>query len=237
MHAAHPTTRATAARAAAALLMLGGAASAGGLDSQFWSELKLTSKWGERFDLIGGSTLRLTDAMSDLKRVSGLFGFNWRASKTLTFTPTYQYISNDPYDDVRDFEHRLGVMLAFRLPVERFEATFCTGIEYRSRNDQADGWRIRPRIKLKRPVGPDRWGLSAYVADELFYDTLERDWSRNRLFVGFEKKMRRNWVLDFYYCRQHDLQTRQPDLNVFGISMRLSLDHSASDSRLDLHID
>ena len=210
---------------------------AGNLDSQFWSELKLTAKWGEHFDLIAASTLRLGESMSRLDRTSGLFGVNYRATERLTLTPSYQYIVNDPADDVRDFEHRIGLVLAYRLPVERFETTFSTGIEYRSRHGQEDGWRVRPRIKLKRPFGPEHWGLAGYVADELFYDTREADWTRNRLFIGLEKKMRRNWVFDLYYCRQHDLRTRDPDLNIFGLSMRLSLDHSASDSRLDLHID
>jgi hypothetical protein len=48
--------------------------------------------------------------------------------------------------------------------------------------------------------------------------------------------MRRNWVLDFYYCRQHDLRTRDPELNIIGISMRLSLDNSASESRMDIPV-
>ena len=60
---------------------------------------------------------------------------------------------------------------------------------------------------------------------------------RNRLFVGFEKLMRRNWVLDFYYCRQRDMIAGEPDLNIIGFSMRFSLDKSASDSRVELPVE
>ena len=203
-------------------------------DTQLWSEVKLTAKWSDRFDLIAASALRFGDDISHHDRTSYQLGFNFHATPQLTLTPSYQYIVTDPIDDVRSFEHRFGLVAALRLPFERCEATFSTGLEYRLRHEQADGWRVRPRLKLKRAAGPEIWGLAAYAADELFYDTGADEWTRNRFFVGVEKKMRRNWVLDFYYCRQHDLRTRDPDLNIIGISMRLSLDSSASDSRTDL---
>ncbi len=110
------------------------------------------------------------------------------------------------------------------------------GAQLTLRHEQADGWRVRPRLKLKRAFGPEAWGVAAYVADELFYDTRADEWTRNRLYVGLEKKMRRNWVLDLYYGRQHDLRTRDPELNILGFSMRLSLDNSASDSSMDLPV-
>lgn len=202
-------------------------------DTQLWSEIKLTAKWGDRFDLFAASGLRLGEDISHHDRTNYQVGFNFRTTPQLTLTPSYQYIVTDPADDVRSFEHRLGLVTAVRVPFEQYEATFSTGLEYRLRHEQADGWRVRPRLKLKRTFGPDAWGVAAYAADELFYDTRADEWTRNRLFVGIEKKMRRNWVLDLYYCRQHDLRTRDAELNIIGISMRLSLDDSASDSRME----
>ncbi len=219
--------------------LLGFAASGGALaegDTQLWSEVKLTAKWTDRFDLIAANSLRFGDDISHLGRSSWQFGVNFHALPRLTLTPSYQYITTDPTDDVSSFEHRIGVVAAVRLPFERCEGTFSTGLEYRLRHEQADGWRVRPRLKLKRAFGPEAWGVAAYVADEVFYDTRANGWTRNRLYVGVEKKMRRNWVLDLYYCRQHDLGTRDPELNILGFSMRLSLDNSASDSSMDLSV-
>lgn len=88
-------------------------------------------------------------------------------------------------------------------------------------------------MKIKRPFGPDAWKIAAYVADEPFYDMLAGEWTINRIYAGLEKKMKRDWVLDFYYAREHDLHGRNPDLNILGISMRFSFDGSAGDSRLD----
>ena len=200
-------------------------------DTQLWSEVKLTAKWGDRMDLIAASALRFADDLSHHDRTSYQLGFNFDATTQLTVTPSYQSIATDPSDDVRSFEHRFSLVAALRVPFEWCEATFSTGLEYRLRHEQADGWRLRPRLKLKRTVGPDAWGVAAYTADELFYDTRADEWTRNRLFVGIEKKLRRNWVLDLYYCRQYHLHSGDPDLHVIGISMRLSPDTSASDSR------
>lgn len=220
---------------ASVVLALAGAALAES-DTQLWSEVKLTAKWTDRFDLIAANSLRFGEDVSRLDRSSWLLGVNLHAIPQATLTPGYQYIVNDPADDVSSFEHRFGVVAAVRLPFERCEGTFSTGLEYRLRHDQPDGWRVRPRFQLKRAFGPDTWGVAAYVADELFYDTRADGWTRNRLFAGLEKKMRRNWVLDLSYCRQHALRTRDLALNIIGISMPLSLDNSASDSSMDLPV-
>jgi len=205
-------------------------------DNQLWSELKLTEKWTDRFDLIAGGAFRLGQDFSHHDNTSGLLGLNVHAAEHITLTPSYQFISRDPVDDVRSYESRFGLVASFRLPVQRFETTLSTGIEYRLRHEQTDSWRFRPRLKIKHAAGPKKWGLAAYAADELFYETGADTWTRNRLFVGIEKQMRRNWVLEVYYCRQQDLRGGSPDLNIIGISMRLSLDHSASDPSVELPV-
>jgi hypothetical protein len=220
-----------------ATLLCCGQSLAGEIDTQLWSEIKLTSHWTEQFDVVSAFATRFGEDVSHHDRTSVYLGLNVHLTPTLTLTPGYQYISTDLLDDVLSHEHRFNIIAALRLPIERFETTLSTGIEYRLRHQQEDSWRFRPRLKLKRPVGPDSWGLSAYVADEVFYDTGAADWTRNRLFVGFEKLMRRNWVLDFYYCRQRDMIAGEPDLNIIGFSMRFSLDKSASDSRVELPVE
>jgi len=197
-------------------------------DAQLWNEVKLSTQLTDRFDLIASGALRYSNDISPHDRTSWLFGMNFRATSEFTLTPSYSYILTDPDDDVKNFEHRFSLVAAMRLPFKLVEATFSTGIEYRLRNEQSDDWRVRPRLRLKHAVGPDSWNLAAYTADELFFDTRDDRWTRNRLFAGIERKMRRNWVIDLYYCRQHDFGTDAPDLNIIGITIRLSPDASAS---------
>lgn len=209
-------------------------ASATAADPDVWSEVKVTSEWTDRFDLFAAGALRLGDGASHIDRTSWQAGVNFRGTRQITLTPAYQYIAHDPADDVRTNEHRFSAVAAWRLPFERIEATLSTGLEYRLRHGQADGWRVRPRLKFKRAFGPESWEFAMYVSDELFYDTSAGAWTRNRLFAGIEKTIGPHCALDLYFCRQRDLRAREPDLNIIGLSVRLSFDRSARESRFDL---
>jgi Protein of unknown function (DUF2490) len=193
-------------------------------DAEFWNELKITAKWTDQVDLIAAGALRFEDNFSVLNRRSLQLGLNLRPIPWLTLTPNYQYIAHDPAEDVRTHEHRPSLLTAVRIPIERAEVTLSTGIEYRIREDKEDSWRVRPKVKLKYPLGPDQWNLSGYIADELFYDSNHDDFVRNRSFAGCEKKLGKSWSIDLYYCRQQDLHGRDPDLDVVGLSIGVRFD-------------
>lgn len=137
------------------LPMFASAAVAADADTQLWSDVKLAVKWNDRFDLIAASALRFDDNVSHQVLTYQQAGFNFHATPQLTVTPSWQYIVNDPIDDVRTFEHRFNLVAAVRVPFERFEATVGGRVEYRLRHEQADGWRVRPKLRLARAIGPD----------------------------------------------------------------------------------
>lgn len=154
-----------AALALALLLALACSAGANGEETELWNDLKVTAKWTDHVDIFSSAALRLEDNLSVLNRVSAQLGLNLRPTPSLTFSPNYQYIAHDPAEDVREHEHRPGVGAAVRIPVKKAEVTLSTGVEYRFREEKTDSWRVRPKLKLKYPFGPDRWALSGYVAD------------------------------------------------------------------------
>lgn len=217
-----------------ALVVTATFARAAGVDTQLWSDLKATAQWTDRLDLFAAGALRFDENVSHHTRTSYQGGLNFRATPVLTLTPSYQYITHDPADEIQTFEHRFSLVTALRLPVERFETSLSAGVEYRLRRDQSDGWRVRPKLKIKHALGPEAWALAGYVAEEAFYDPRAAGWTRNRLFAGLEKKVGPHWVLDLYYCRQQDLSRGGLDLNIIGVSMRVSADKSAVEDRFDL---
>ena len=192
-------------------------------EPQQWSEFKVVATWTPNVDLFAATTLRIDEKGSAWNRVSGQLGVNLRLARQLTVSPSYQYIVFDPTDDATN-ENRPGIVLAFRVPIGSAEMILSSGVEYRIRDDKPDTWRVRPKLKLKQPLGPRRWHFSGYLADELFFDTTEADFVRNRFYAGLEKKLRENWSADIYYCRQHDIRSCEPDLNIFGISITLHFD-------------
>jgi hypothetical protein len=206
-------------------------AAAAGAETELWNELRITAKWSDRVDLIAAGALRFEDNFSVMNRASLQLGLNLRPMPWLTFTPNYQYIAHDPAEDVRTHEHRPGLLTAVRIPIERAEITLSTGIEYRVRENKEDSWRVRPKVKVEHPLGPEQWNLSGYTADELFYDSSANEFVHNRFFFGIEKKVATNWSANLYYCRQHDLQGRKPDLDIIGVSIGVRFDLARAEHR------
>jgi hypothetical protein len=215
--------------ALAMLLPVTSHASDPGDETQLWNELKTTIGLTNNIDVVAAGALRFKDNFSDLHRTSFQLGLNLRPQPWLTLFPNYQYIVNDPTDDARKKEHRLGLVIAARVPIKPAEVTFSLGTEYRLRENKEDSWRLRPKLKVKCPLGPDRWTLGAYLAEEPFYDSSANEFVRNRFFVGIEKKLAMNWNADLFYCRQHDLQSREPDLNIVGLSIGVRFDLARSE--------
>jgi hypothetical protein len=122
-----------AALAVALLLALACSRDANGDETQLWNDLKVTAKWTDHVDIFSSAGLRLEDNFAVLNRVYAQLGFNLRPTPWLTFSPNYQYIAHDPAEDVRNHEHRPGVVTAARVLVQRAEVTLSTGVEYRIR--------------------------------------------------------------------------------------------------------
>jgi uncharacterized protein DUF2490 len=215
----------------ATLLPVASRASDPGDEAQLWNELKVTARVTNNIDIVAAGALRLEENYSDLHRASFQLGLNVRPQPWLTLFPNYQYIVNDPADDARKKEHRIGIVAAARIPIKLAEVTLSLGTEYRLREDKKDSWRLRPKLKLKYPLGPERWTASGYLAEEPFYDSSANEFVRNRFFVGIEKQLATNWSVDLYYCRQHDLHGREPDLDIVGVSIGVRFDLARAESR------
>ena len=208
--------------AVAVLFAQGGFAAAD--ETQQWSELKFVAKASSHIDIFAATTLRLAEVEPTVNRVSGQLGLNLHAAKWLTLSPNYQYIVNEPTEETSSWEHRPGIVTAFGFPIGSAQATLSTSFEYRVREGRGDSWRLRPKLKLKHALGPKNWKLDGYLANELFFDSTEDDVVRDRFFAGLEKKLGDHWTGDLYYCRQHDIRSSTPDLNIIGVSMTLHFD-------------
>ncbi|HET6973153.1 MAG TPA: DUF2490 domain-containing protein, partial [Pyrinomonadaceae bacterium] len=95
--------------------------------------------------------------------------------------------------------------------------------ERRFRRPGINVTRYRNRLQVEHPVGPSKWGLSLYVADEVFYDWSIDRWVRNRFTVGGSKVFNKHFTQDIYYLRQNDGVSIPGDLNVIGTTLRLKI--------------
>ena len=78
-------------------------------------------------------------------------------------------------------------------------------------------------MQLEHPVKLGKVEVSAYVADEVFYDSIAKAWIRNRIFVGASKKINKHFTLDLYYVRQNDSHSHPGDINALGTTFKFYL--------------
>ena len=193
-------------------------------EAQQWDELKLVGQLTSHVDIFAATTLRLAAVDPVLNRVSGQIGLNLRPTPWLTLSPNYQSISNDPAEDTSTYEHRPGVVTAISIPIRSTQVILSSGLEYRVREGKPNSWRVRPKLTLQHPLGPLNWKFAGYLANELFFESGQDGLTRNRFYAGVQKKLGENWSANFYYCRQHDPRTSDPNLNIMGISMTCNFD-------------
>lgn len=64
-------------------------------------------------------------------------------------------------------------------------------------------------------------GAKVFVADEVFYDSLLKQFSRNRFAVGITKTLSKQLAVDIFYMRQNDGFARPGDLNTIWTAWKI----------------
>ena len=59
------------------------------------------------------------------------------------------------------------------------------------------------------------------MADEVWYDSLQNAWTRNRVSAGVIKQFSRRFTAEFFYLRQNDGRARPGDAHVIGTLFKL----------------
>jgi Protein of unknown function (DUF2490) len=192
-------------------------------DNQQWNDVQLAVPVTKLFDFNLLGTLRLGRDISRPvdERVGA--GFTFRAGKYLTFSPNVLAIGMQPVRGRKIWETRLTFPVTVRFNVDKFRLSDRNQFERRIRNSGARSTRYRNRFQVEHPVGDAKWGLSLFVADEVFYDWSIDRWVRNRFTIGASKVFNKHYTQDFYYLRQNDGVSVPGDLNVIGTTLRFRL--------------
>jgi len=192
-------------------------------DNQFWSDVQVAVPLTKDIDFNMLGTLRLgRDISRPVDERIGT-GFTFRFGQHLQIAPNYLYISTQPIRNRRLWESRLSLPVTLRFNVEKFRFSDRNLFERRIRNPGISSTRYRNRLQVEHAVGQKEWGLSLFVADEIFYDWSIDRWVRNRFAVGGTKVFNKHFTQDVYYLRQNDGVSIPGDLNVIGTILRIKL--------------
>lgn len=192
-------------------------------DNQFWNDVQVAVPITKDIDFNMLGTFRFGRDISHSVDERIGTGFTFRFGQHIQIAPNYLYIATQPIRNRRLWESRLSLPVTFRFNIDKFRISDRNMIERRIRNPGITSTRYRNRLSIEHPVGPSKWGLSLFVADEVFYDWSIDRWVRNRFAVGGTKVFNKHFTQDIYYLRQNDGVSIPGDLNVIGTILRIKL--------------
>jgi hypothetical protein len=192
-------------------------------DIQSWNDIQLTVPMDEHFEFYTAVTARFGKNVTRLNDGRYAIGFGWKPTKALNIMPFYWYIRMRNSAGSFRTEHRLNLRATYRFPIKSFGLSHRSTYEYRLRNP-ANSRRYRAAMTVEKDL-PKSWipSTKIYATDEIFYDSLLKQFSRNRITVGVNKTLKKNLSLDIYYMRQNDGFSRPGDLNVIGTTWRVKM--------------
>jgi hypothetical protein len=192
-------------------------------DNHLWTEVQLAAPVTTTidFNIIGQLRLGRNITHPVDERVG--VGFTFRFGERVSFAPHYLHIGTQPFEGRRAWENRVVFPVTLRFSLGKFRLSDRNQFERRYRNTGVKTNRYRNRIQVEHPIGPDKYKLSLFVSDEVFYDRAVDRWVRNRFAVGASKVFNKHFTQEFYYLRQNDGVSLPGDLNVIGTALRLKL--------------
>jgi Protein of unknown function (DUF2490) len=190
-------------------------------DTQFWNETQIIMPMNERIDLMLFGVLRIGRDLARPVDERGGVGVAMKPNKFLTIIPTWLYIAQQPTATSKNIEHRLIFNATFKFPLGKFAFTDRNLVERRLRNGRDDFTMYRNRLQIDHPASLGSFKFRVFVADEVWYDSLQNAWTRNRVSAGIIKQFSQRFTAEFFYLRQNDGRARPGDAHVIGTLFRL----------------
>jgi len=197
-------------------------------DTQMWSETRLVYKLTDKFDVFTAGSWKLVDNLTDFIRVSARVGGTWAATKAFSISPSYFYTVRNPWTTDPTPENRVCLLTTYRFPMDAGYFSVANTLEYRMPEGGTPGFWLRPRIRTQYPVGPQKWGLDAFVSDELFYNNIRGVFTQDKAFAGFEEKFNDSFTVDLYYCRRTAMNASYGNANAICIDFKITFGRNTS---------
>ena len=192
-------------------------------DTEIWTETQVAIPVNKEVSLVLLGVLRFGRNVSRPVNERIGAGVSFKAGKYLTLFPFYLRAASQPTATSHNTEDRITLEAALKFPAGRFIIGDRNRIEFHIHHPAPNFTQYRNRMQLEHPVKLGQVEVSAYVADEVFYDSIAKAWIRNRIFVGASKKINKHFTLDLYYVRQNDSHSHPGDINALGTTFKFHL--------------
>ncbi len=204
-------------------------------DVQFWNETsvsfpiyKTENSKGEKTERVGmffNGVMRVGDNVSRPvdKRLG--FGFDFKINRYVGLTTSYLYAAGTPVRGRREYETRLRFAVNLERKFKKFSLRNRNLVEYRFRNGRDDSTRYRNRTQFSYPILKNgKEFFTPYAMDEVFYDFLPKQWTRNEITGGVSKKINKNLTTEFFYTLRNNRGNTLKYVNIFGVNLKFRID-------------
>lgn len=192
-------------------------------DFQSWNDLQVNVALSKQVDYFNKVTMRIGNDISTLRDGRFSVGLVWKPTKSLSISPFFWYIKARNTAGRFRIENRLNLAATYRFPIKKFGLIHRSTYERRLRRPVST-WRYRAQITVEKDIPKSLLaGAKFFVADEVFYDSATKKFSRNRFSVGVSKIISKKLSLDLYYTRQNDGFSHPGDLNIVWTAWKIKL--------------
>jgi len=190
-------------------------------ETQFRPEVEMKIKIFKNLDALLEGRVRVKREI-DFRERTGI-ALSWSVNKYLSLTPSYIFQSEQELHGETEYEHRLRFAATARLPFKRWRFSDRNLVERRFFDDGDKQTRYRNRAEVERVFTVKDKDTSVFLADEVFYESDVKAWTRNRLYLGARRDFSDRFEAEIYYFRQNGAFDRPRDLHVVGTSFGVRL--------------
>ena len=190
-------------------------------DVQSWNDVQLNVPLSKKLDFFTKLTLRIGKDVSRLQDGRHSIGLAFKPISALTISPFYWFIRARNASGFFRPESRFNISATYRFPFKAFGLSHRSTYEHRLRTS-GNSSRYRAMItfekNLPKTVARD---TKIFVSDEVFYDSVFSQFSRNRFSAGVARTISKHLGFDVYYTRQNDGFSHPGDLNILWTAVRI----------------
>jgi uncharacterized protein DUF2490 len=208
--------------AAALAASIPGWAGTGVPDDQLWTELDVIAPLGDATSVTGLAQLRLSDTLPNPTFSAGGLDFNYMTgSWTVSAGYRHQVTGDRGQQENPNITQLALLMGTYAWRLGRSTLLFRTRIE-NTITASSNPWRARFRGEYRwaaQGLGPISY---LYGSDEVFYQTANDQWFRNRFQAGVNLIATKRTGVRLYYQRQDSKNTTPGAINTLGITAAMT---------------
>jgi hypothetical protein len=192
-------------------------------DWQLWTTESIEGNFAKNWKVKLEEEFRVADDMEELYYHHTDGGLSYRLTGIFSFGINYRQIFERKKGEWKD-ENRPHIHGTIKWKWQDFEFEDRNRFEYRIRAGKESVWRYRNKLTIAIPPKSTNLDIQAYLADEVFADLGEGEFSRNRLYAGVGANLMKHLAAGIFYLWQSSKNDKAwIDFNIVGVRLKVKL--------------